>query len=260
MRSVNPILSWLAFWCVLLAGCSRQKASSAGPTSSAQPEVPYFQVDAASAGSVDGTIRFVGAKPPAKPVDMSSDPACVQAHRGKPYEDALIVGPRGGIANVFLYVEKGLEGKRFAVPSSPVVINQTGCWFVPRVLGIQVGQPLQVVNSDPVTHNIHPMASINREWNHSQGPGDPPIVRHFTQPEIMIPIKCNIHSWMRAYIGVVSNPYYAVSGSSGDFKISNLPPGTYTIAAWQEQFGTERQTVTVGPGGAVHVQFVFRAR
>jgi plastocyanin len=190
---------------------------------------------------------------------MSDDPACVQAHRGKPHDESFIVGPRGGLGNVFLYVEKGLEGKRFEVPNMPVVIDQTGCWFVPRVLGIQVGQPLQVVNSDPFTHNIHPMASVNHEWNHSQGAGDPPIERHFTQPEIMIPIKCNIHSWMRAYIGVVSNPYYAVSDSSGRFKIPNLPAGTYTIVAWHEKFGIQRQIITVGPRGIAHASFVFHS-
>jgi plastocyanin len=259
IRSVNPIFTWFTLSCVLLGGCSRQKTSSAKPPSSAQLEVPYFHVDPGSAGSIDGSIRFAGAKPSAKPINMSDDPACVEAHHGKPYDESLVVGPKGGLANVFLYVEKGLEGKRFEVPNSPMVINQTGCWFVPRVLGIQVGQTLQVVNADPVTHNIHPMAKVNREWNHSQGAGDPPIERHFTQPEIMIPVKCNIHSWMHAYIGVVNNPYFAVSDSAGGFKIPNLPPGTYTIAAWQEKFGTQRQTVTVGPSGTAHIHFVFHS-
>jgi plastocyanin len=257
MRPVNPAFTWLALGCVLLAGCSRQKTSSGGPSSVTQPEIPYFHVDAASAGSVDGTVRFAGAKPSPKPIDMSNDPACVEAHHGRPHDESLIVGPGGALANVFLYIEKGLEGKRFEVPNSPVVINQTGCWFVPRVLGIQAGQQLEVVNSDPVTHNIHPMAKVNREWNHSQGAGDPPIVRRFTQPEIMIPIKCNIHSWMHAYIGVADNPYFAVSDSAGKFRIPNLPPGTYTIAAWQEKLGTQRQTITVGSGGIAHVHFVF---
>jgi plastocyanin len=257
IRSINPAFTWIALSCALLAGCSRQKTSSAGPSSSVQPEIPYFHVDAATAGSIDGIVRFVGAKPSAKPINMSDDPACVAAHHGKPYDESLVVGPRGGLANVFLYIEKGLEGKRFEVPNTPVMISQTGCWFVPRVLGIQVGQRLQVVNSDPVTHNIHPLAKVNREWNHSQGAGDPPIERHFTKPEVMIPIKCNIHSWMHAYIGVVDNPYFAVSDSAGGFRIPNLPPGTYTIAAWQEKFGAQRQTITVGPGGTAHVHFVF---
>jgi hypothetical protein len=127
-------------------------------------------------------------------------------------------------------------------------------------VGIQTGQVLQVVNSDPVTHNIHPLATINREWNHSQGPGDPPIERSFSKPEIMIPVKCNIHGWMRAWIGVLPHPYFAVSNTAGRFEIPNLPPGTYTIAAWQEKLGTQFQTVTIPPGGKKDLHFIFRSK
>ena len=124
---------------------------------------------------------------------------------------------------------------KFLPTRSPSI--RSGCWFHPRVLGIQTGQILKVVNSDPVTHNIHPMAEINREWNHSQGAGDPPMARKFIKPEIMIPVKCNIHSWMHAFIGVLDHPYFAVSKDDGTFEIKNLPPGTYTIAVWQENLG-----------------------
>jgi hypothetical protein len=127
-------------------------------------------------------------------------------------------------------------------------------------LGIQVGQILKVVNSDPVTHNIHPMAEINRAWNHSQGAGDPPIERKFTKPEIMIPVKCNIHSWMHAFIGVVDNPYFAVSGDNGKFEIRNLPPGTYTLAVWQEKLGTQEQQITVPPSGNAEGNFTFKEK
>jgi plastocyanin len=162
------------------------------------------------------------------------------------------------VANAFIYVEKGLEGKVFETPSKPVVIDQHGCWFRPRVLGIQAGQPLQVVNSDPVTHNIHPMGSVNREWNHSQGPGDDPILRKFTKPEIMIPIKCNIHSWMHAFIGVLDHPFFAVSSDDGSFTLPNLPPGSYTVAVWQEKLGTTRQEVTVTQGHDSVADFVYK--
>ena len=139
---------------------------------------------------------------------MSEEPACVEAHHGKAYDESLVVSKKGGLANAFVYVKSGLEGKTFEVPATPVTIDQSGCWFRPRVLGIQTGQILKVVNSDPVTHNIHPMAEINREWNHSQGAGDPPLARRFTKPEIMIRVKCNIHSWMHAFIGVLDHPYF----------------------------------------------------
>ena len=189
---------------------------------------------------------------------MSEDPACVHAHKSKAYDESIEVGPKNGLGNVFVYVEKGLEGKTFETPATPAVIDQAGCWFVPRILGLQTGQVLKVINSDPVTHNIHPQATTNREWNHSQGPGDPPIERRFTKPEVMIPVKCNIHGWMRAYIGVLPHPYFAVSSTTGAFQIPNLPPGTYTIAAWQEKLGTQRQTITVQTGQKADVNFTFK--
>jgi len=169
-----------------------------------------------------------------------------------------VVNRNGTLANVFVYVKSSLEGKTFPVPSTPVTIDQQGCWFHPRVLGIQVGQRLSVINSDPVTHNIHPMAEINREWNHSQGAGDAPLARKFLKPEVMIPVKCNIHSWMHAFIGVVDNPYYAVTGADGTFKIDNLPPGDYVLEAWQEKLGRQDEKITVGPSGKVETSFTFK--
>jgi hypothetical protein len=241
----------------LLVGCSHhQSPPEAAPTS--ELAVSYFHVDPATSGSVTGSVHFVGRQPARKLIDMSEDPACMSAHHGKPYDEEIALDPKGGLANVFIYIEKGLEGKRFETPSLPVVINQTGCWFVPRVLGIQTGQSLDVINSDPVTHNIHPMATVNREWNHSQGPGDSPLQRRFMKPEVMIPIKCNIHSWMHAYLGVVDNPYFTVTDGSGNFNLNNLLPGTYIIAAWQEKLGTQRQTITITPGEHAKLRFTFQ--
>jgi plastocyanin len=193
-------------------------------------------------------------------IDMSEEPACVEAHHGKAYDESLVVNKRGDLANAFIYVKSGLAGKVFPVPATPVVIDQKGCWFRPRVLGIQVGQSLQVINSDPVTHNIHPMAEVNRAWNHSQGAGDPPIARKFIKPEIMIPVKCNIHSWMHAFIGVLENPYFAVSQDDGKYEIANLPPGTYTIGVWQEKLGTQEQQVTIAPSGKAEANFTFKEK
>ena len=231
-----------------LAGCqSGDKKLEAPASQLKQPLLPVFHVDPATAGSISGTIRYAGKRPAPKLIDMSDDPACVAAHHGKAYDESLMVAPNGSLGNAFIYVKKGLEDKHFEVPSIPVTIDQGGCWFHPRVLGIQVGQILKVTNSDPVTHNIHPMAQVNREWNHSQGAGDPPIDRHFIKPEVMIPVKCNIHSWMHAFIGVVDNPYYAVSKPDGTFTIANLPPGQYTLGIWQEKLGTQEQIITVAP-------------
>ncbi len=132
--------------------------------------------------------------------------------------------------------------------------------FHPRVLGLQTGQELDIVNSDPVTHNIHPMAQVNREWNHSQGAGDPPMHRRFLKQEIMIPVKCNIHSWMHAQIGVLDYPYFAVSAEDGSFTIPNLPPGIYVLGVWHEKLGTAEQQVTVTPHGSQTTSFELRPK
>jgi len=239
------IFPCLASCLLLAAGC---KPGANPPASSATPAEPSaFHVDPATAGSLSGVLRYTGKRPLAKSIDMSEDPACVEAHHGKAVDESLVVAPNGALANAFVYVKQGLEGKRFNPPSTPVTIDQQGCWFHPRVLGVQVNQEFDVVNSDPVTHNIHPMAVANREWNHSQGAGDPPIKRHFAQPEVMIAVKCNIHRWMHMYIGVVDNPYFAVTGADGSFNIPNLPPGTYTIGIWQEDLGSQERQITVAP-------------
>ena len=246
---------------MLITGCkSKSPSAAAGPAPSpaAPAQADVFQVDQATAGSITGSVRDTGRRPALKSVDMSEDPACVAAHKGKAVDESLVVGPSGAVSNAFIYVKAGLEGKHFATPTQPVVIDQSGCWFRPRVLGLQTNQPLQVDNSDPVTHNIHPQAQANREWNHSQGPGDPPIVRRFTKPEIMIPVKCNIHSWMHAWIGVLDHPYFAVSASDGSFTIRNLPPGTYTVAIWHEKLGTQEQQVVVPAHGKAAAAFTFR--
>ena len=256
----NRVSQKLVLGALLFAlGCS--KPAGVKPTTPAsEPSVAYYQVDPASAGSVTGKIHYAGKAPVRKLIDMSSDPACVDAHKGKAYDESLLVSPSGSVGNAFVYIKSGLAGKHFAIPAQPVVIDQNGCWFRPRILGIQTGQQFQVINSDPVTHNIHPMAVNNREWNHSQGPGDPPMNRKFLQPEVMIPVKCNIHSWMHAYIGVVDNPYFAVSADDGSFTINNLPAGTYTLAVWQEKLGTQEQQITIAPHVAATATFAFEAK
>jgi Polysaccharide lyase family 4, domain II len=243
---------------LLFIGCSNKTETK--QAAAAQPAKSFYKVDPATAGSITGTVHFSGKWPARKLIDMSGDPACVEAHHGKAYDESLIVGSGGSLANAFIYVKAGLEGKNFEVPATPVTIVQSGCWFRPRVLGIQTNQTLQVANSDPVTHNIHPMAQVNREWNHSQGPGDAPINRKFIKSEIMIPVKCNIHSWMHAFIGVVDHPYFAVSKDDGSFEIKNLPPGTYTIAAWQERLGTLETQVTIAPGKDSALQLSFKGQ
>src|SRR5271155_167974 len=260
MKTKLLLMASLCSVAALFAGCSRSTQPASQASAKANPTPVYFKVDPATAGVLSGTIHFTGKRPARTPVDMSEDPACVAAHHGKPYDESVVINRNGTLANVFLYVKSGLEGKTFEIPADPVTIDQNGCWFRPRVLGIQTGQILKVVNSDPVTHNIHPMAEINREWNHSQGAGDPPLARRFTKPEIMIRVKCNIHSWMHAFIGVLDHPYFSVSKEDGSFEIQNLPPGTYTIAIWQEKLGTQEQQVTVAAHGSAEANFTFKEK
>ena len=260
---MSPLGSFGAGCCTLaiamLAGCSPGAKKAASPAQQ-QSTIPAFHVDRATAGSISGKIRYKGPLPARKPIDMSNEPACVEAHKDKAYDESLVVSRAGDLANAFIFVKSGLEGKQFAAPPTPVVIDQKGCWFHPRVIGIQVGQTLEITNDDPVTHNIHPMAEVNREWNHSQGAGDPPMNRRFIHPETMIPVKCNIHGWMHAWIGVVDNPYFAVSNEDGTYTIANLPPGTYTIAVWQEMLGTQERQVTIAPHSNETQNFTFERK
>ena len=248
-----------AFAVVMMIGCSTSNKQPTETSTVEKATAPaYFKVDPSTAGVIKGSIAFHGKKPPRKPIDISSEPACVEARHGQPVDETVVVNPNGTLANVFVYIKSGLEGKVFEPPATPVSIDQKGCWFHPRVMGIQVGQVYHVVNSDPVTHNIHPLAQVNREWNHSQGAGDPPLTRKFTKPEVMVPVKCNIHSWMHAFIGVLPHPYFAVTDEKGTFELPNVPPGKYTLAVWHEKYGTQEQDVTVTQSGTMDVNFIFK--
>jgi hypothetical protein len=244
----------LGLSCVVMIGCSGSKPEA--PEKAAAPE--YFKVDPATAGSIKGNVHFVGTRPAAKPISMDAEAACEKLH-DKPVDGSgFAVGKDGGLANVFVYIKSGLEGKVFEPPKEPVVLDQRGCMFVPRVVGLQSRQTLAVKNSDPVSHNIHPNPQNNREWNQQQSPGSPDLTRRFATPEVMIPVKCNVHSWMRSYIGVLDHPYLAVTNDSGEFAWTSVPPGNYTVAAWHETFGELTENVTVGSGAGRDVKFTFR--
>ncbi len=245
----------------MLFSCS----SPPKPQTTAKTEEPkaatppvYFKVDEATASTITGKVTFKGKRPPLKELDLTEDPECAKLHRKPVYDQSLVVSRDGHLANAFVYIKSGLQGKKFEPPATPVTIDQKGCMFQPRVLGIETEQELKVTNSDPVTHNIHPRAEVNREWNHSQAGGAPPIERRFLKQEVMIRVKCNIHSWMHAWIGVVDNPYFAVTGTDGSFVLKNVPPGDYTIGVWQERLGTEEQHVTVAPSSKQDLSFAFK--
>jgi plastocyanin len=213
-------------------------------------------VDPATAGSISGSISFQGTPPEPQPIDMSEEPTCAEKHEGQPVKQTVVVNDNGTLKNVFVYVKSGLPDVDFPTPEEPVVIDQTGCQYEPHVMGIQVGQPLQIKNSDGILHNINATPQQNRGFNISQ-PVEMSTERTFSTPEIMVPVECDVHGWMKAYIGVLDNPYFDTTGDDGSFEIDNLPPGTYTIEAWHEDYGTQTQEVTVGESEDVEVTFTF---
>jgi len=216
-------------------------------------------VDPATVGEVAGTVKLDGAAPKMKGINMAAEPACAKARTTPGMSEEVVTGDGGALANVVVYVKSGAEGYSFPAPSGPGKIDQQGCQYHPHVVALQVGQNLDVTNSDQTTHNIHPTPKDNREWNESQPPGAAPIDKSFPRAEIAIPVKCNVHPWMKAYIAVIPNPYFQVTAKDGAFDLKNLPPGNYTLVAWHELYGTSEQMVTVGPKESKSVTFTFKA-
>ena len=220
--------------------------------------VEYFRVDPATAGAVSGKVAFRGKKPPRVPIKMETEAFCGKAHAGKPvYDEPVITAKDGGLASAFVYIKSGLDGKNFEPPKEKVTLDQHGCIYVPRIFGIQVGQTLAVKNSDPVSHNIHPLPKENREWSQQQSPESTDLERKFARAELMIPIKCDVHKWMRAYAGVLPHPYFAVTGADGSFELRNLPPGEYTVGVWHETLGERTGRVQVPASGAASVNLNY---
>lgn len=207
--------------------------------------------------SVSGTVKFTGVAPKGTRIDMSFDPNCAKTHPTPITTQEVVVSTGGGIENAVVYVSDGLNGKTFDPPAQPAVLEQKGCVYQPRVLALQANQKLDVKNDDATSHNIHPMPANNREWNKTQPPGVP-IEESFAREEIAIPVKCNIHPWMRGYIAVFKHPFFSVTDKDGSFELKNLPAGTYTLTAWHEKLGTQVQKVTVGAGETPKVNFVFK--
>jgi plastocyanin len=258
----NRLLWLAALGCVLFlaAGCrpgDEAKAPEAVQPSSPTATAPSTSAPAvAQAGIIQGTIRFSGQDPDAA-IAMNADPVCAGLHPTPPQSE-VVAAQNGKLANVFVYVKTGLEGKTYPAPTEAKVVDQKGCIYQPRVVGLQVGQPLQVKNSDATFHNVHAMAAANTEFNEPQPKAGLVLEKTFAQPEVMVHLKCDIHPWMSAYVGVVPHPYYAVTGDNGAFQIGNLPPGTYTIEAWHETLGVQDQQVTVAPDGTATVSFDFK--
>jgi hypothetical protein len=212
--------------------------------------------------TLTGKVNLAGAAPKATPIKMAADPVCVQKHADMPaVSQEIVANDTGMLQYVFVYVKSGLEGQTFETPTTPITLDQNGCMYSPHVFGVMVKQEIKILNSDPTLHNIHalPKATGNKEFNLGMPRQGMEFSKQFDTPEIMVHVKCDVHPWMSAYIGVLDHPYYAVTDANGAFSIPDLPAGTYTIEAWHEKFGAQTQSVTVGEAPTAEVNFTYQA-
>jgi len=236
---------------LVLSGCGKKETSEEQPATPAAASAAT-PIDPATAATVSGTVKFEGTAPKAAMIDMSQDPNCKGGNKAE-----NIVAADGHLANVFVYVKEGLGNRTFAAPAEAVELDQSGCRYHPHVMGVMAGQNVKIVNGDPTTHNIHPTPQNNREWNESQAPQAAPLEKNFAREEIMLPVKCNQHPWMKMYVNVTKSPFYAVSGADGKYEIKGLPPGDYTLAFVHEKFGEKTQKVTLAAKDSKTVDVSF---
>jgi plastocyanin len=240
---------------LVMAACGGEPAATE-TAPAATPSAPA--VDPAKAGKVAGKITLEGAAPAQQPIQMAADPNCARMHTTPVTTQFVVVGEGGGLANAFVYLKSGVQGD-FPPPGDPVVLDQQGCTYVPHVIGIQVGQPLEIVNSDETLHNIHAMPKNNKEFNIGQPVKGLKTQRTFDAVEVMVPFKCDVHKWMNSYAGVLEHPFFAVSGPDGSFTIDGVPAGSYTVEVWHEQLGTKEMNVTVAEGATADASASYAA-
>ena len=248
----------LALCGLLITGACNKKenteqSSNTAAEKATAPAPAATPIDPATVATVNGTVKFDGTAPKPSKIDMSQDPACKGAN-----EAENIVIASGDLANVFVYVKDGLGSRTFDVPATAVVLDQSGCKYHPHVLGVVANQTIKIVNSDQTTHNIHPTPKDNREWNESQPPAAAPLEKTFAREEVMLPVKCNQHPWMRMFVNVTKSPFFAVTGPDGKFEIKGLPPGDYTIAFVHEKLGEQTQKVTLAAKDTKTVDATFK--
>ena len=210
------------------------------------------------AGSISGKVTYTGTPAKMKSIDMSKEPSCAKQHATPVTNESVVTGANNTLQNVVVYISAGAPDESNG-PSQAVTFTQKGCQYLPHVLAFRTGQELKVVNEDQTSHNIHPLAKTNREWNKSQPPGTPALSEKFDKEEF-IPVKCNVHPWMHGYFAVLKTSHYAISGENGSFTLPNLPPGKYTVTAWQEDYGTQTADVTITGNETKTVDFSFKAK
>jgi hypothetical protein len=231
---------------LLLAGCG----SSRQPSSQ---EVPLAQVDLANSGTITGRVSFEG-KPVLMPIlDMSANPACERLNKQPRRAEQVVVNSNGTLRNTFVWIASGLPSARWNPPAAIAKLDQEGCVYEPHVLGM-------ISNSDTVNHNIHAEAAANASWNETEAPRAEKKLKRFEAQEVMFPVTCGVHPWMRSYIGVVAHPFFEVTGDNGTFTLKGVPPGTYTLEAIHEKYGKQQMQITVAAHEAKDVEFRYDAR
>ena len=244
----------LAVW---LAGCGGKQTATNPSETPPAAHTGGKPVDAATSGSVTGTILFTGTPPQNKTINMIDVPNCAKTHSAPVMTEGFVPGDNGTLQNVVVYLQGDFSAYSFLPPSVPVELNLQGCIYTPHVVATMTGDALEVTNKDAVTHNINAMSQLRQGWNETQISAGPPIMRRFATQEIPMIVKCNMHPWMRFYLAVVDHPYFQVTGKDGQFALRNVPPGTYMLTAWHETFGTKKQTVVVQPKQEQKVSLTF---
>jgi hypothetical protein len=245
MRILTSVACAACAFLLILTGCKNSQPPAPENVSASKPTATQaLPIDAATTGSISGVVRFTGAAMTRTPIDMEMDPACSFGSKEPNRSESVIVNS-GALQNVFVYVKTGLEPYAIPSPNQPAVLDQVACRYVPHVLGLVAGQSLQIKNSDNAEHNVHPVPLNNPQWNESQMPKGPPIIHTFPNPELLLPITCNQHPWMKMYVNVVENPFFAVSDAAGRFQIDGLPPGEYTLEAVHEKLGAQRLHIKI---------------
>ncbi len=220
----------------------------------------FLGLGSAFAGTITGKALFEGTPGENPKIDMTADPVCRQINPGDVFQERIVINSNNTLKNVFIYIKEGLGNQTFPVSQTPVVLDQKGCTYHPRVLGIEANQKLQILNSDATLHNIHAFAKNSPEFNLGMPIQGMRLDKTFSNPEVMVKMKCDVHPWMTGYIGVLNHPFFAVTGEDGAFKIENIPAGEYTVEAWHETYGTKTQKIAVSDDAPATADFKFSAK
>jgi plastocyanin len=246
----------------MMAGCgSKEKESGSEERSEAvpPPNPNAKPVDPSTAGTITGVIKLEGTPPKMRAINMRSVPSCNKMHETPALFEDVVPGDNGTLQNVVVYLKGDFSAYTFPEDTTPVKIDQSGCVYVPHVVAVTTHTPIQVHNSDSATHNSATITQANVSWNETQTVGGAPLQRVFARPEVALALKCNLHPWMKVYVAIFNHPYFQVTGKDGSFTLKNVPPGNYTLTAWQERYGTVEQPITVAAGTSQTVSLSFKA-